>query len=870
MPPEMSSTPSGPMTILFSDIESSTSLWDDHPEAMRVAHTLHNQTLTSVFDSNGGRVLKDKGDGFIVVFNNPIQALQAAAAAQRRLSEGPWPEPIGTLRVRMGINTGIVEPRDGDYYGPQVNRTARLEDLAHGGQVLVSDATRALVSGELGEDLGLRDLGLQTLRGFADPERVFQLVGDGLQDEFPPLRGQKRGSGLPAFENAFVGRDSQIEEITDLIHGGARLITLLGPGGIGKTRLAVEAARELEQVMSGGAHFADLAPLPSADRVGVTVAESVGVHAEGSADVLSLVADTVTNPTLVVVDNFEHVIEASPAIATLLSNTPQLAVIATSRQPLMLRQERVYRLSPLDVASNGQPSPAVQLFYDRAAAQGAHLSEADRQAVESICAKLDGLPLAIELVAPRARLVSVEELEEMLSKSLDALGSGAADLPERHRTIRQAIDWSLEALTDDQRTLFMRISCLPAGGTLEMIEHVCGEGLSGPLFDNLATLVDNSLVNSVTGVPGGTRFKQLALLREYGLELLRESGEYEATMDRLIDYYVDRSDTLRRRLQVDSTADNEVSADHANLLAAMDWSLESGSPERMGAVLLAMWIYWFRGDRVADATDWVEKAHARTQDPNITWLSGFFAFQTGHFARLAERMPIAYEGFRELGDEHGQALALTFQAAGERDPEKAHQMVDKALEVFDESEPVGRFVAIIFKSVVDFMVGDIETSLHRREEAMKLSAGLEMPELVAWMHWNLAWSYYGTGRYGEAANRFQQAFEYMAAENYQEGVASSAVGAGLCEINAGRYERGLRLFGAAEKTFERIGTVIWPEAEVHLEAARERLKQEAGESFFDEHYSAGRELSFVETIDLTAEALSELTSTSVSASGDQM
>lgn len=860
MPPEMSNAPSGPVTLLFSDIESSTSLWDDHPDAMREAHTRHNEILSSAFDAHGGRVLKDKGDGFIVVFSNPVQALEAAAAAQRHLTDGSWPDPIGSLRVRMGINTGIVEPRDGDYYGPQVNRTARLEDLAHGGQVLVSDATRALVSGELGDGLELRDLGLHSLRGFSEPERVFQLMGAGLQDEFPPLRGPKRGSGLPAFENAFVGRDSQVKEIADLIQGGARLVTLLGPGGIGKTRLAVEAARELEHVMSGGAHFADLAPLPSPERVGVTVAESVGVHAEGNADVLSLVADTVTDPTLVVVDNFEHVIEASAAIGTLLSNTPGLSVIATSRQPLTLRQEQVYRLNPLDVVSNGQPSPAVELFYDRAAAQGVHLSEADRQTVESICAKLDGLPLAIELVAPRARLISVDELEKMLSKSLDALGSGAAYLPERHRTIRHAIDWSLEGLTDDQRTLFKRISCLPAGGTLAMIDEVCGEGLEGPVFDHLATLVDNSLVNSVTGAAGGTRFKQLALLREYGLELVKEAGEHGQLMDRLIDYYVDRSEATRVRLQTDSVADSEIVADHANLLAAMDWSLESGDESRMGKVLMDMWIYWFRGDRVADALEWVEKASALTRDPHVAWLSGFFAFQTGDFEQMGKKLAIALEGFREMGEDHGRALALTFQTTGEQDPEKAYEMVDEALDLFDDSEPAGRFVAIVFKSVVDFMVGDMEASLRRREEAMRLSLRLDMPELVAWMHWNLAFSYYGTAEYDEAAKHFKESFDYMAAENYQEGVASSAVGAGLCDLQAGRYERGLRLFGAADTTLERIGTVIWPEAAVHLEAASERVRQEAGESFFDDHYSAGRELSFVETVDLTAEALSDLTS----------
>ena len=860
MPSKVTDAPSGPVTILFSDIESSTSLWDHDPDAMAEAHSRHNDILTSVFDAHGGQVLKDKGDGFIVIFRNPVKALEAAAAAQRDLDDESWPEPIGPLRVRMGINTGIVEPRGGDYYGPQVNRTARLEDLAHGGQVLVSEATRALVSGQLHDGLELRDLGPQALRGFGEPERVFQLVGDGLRGEFPALRGVALGSGLPKFSNAFVGRDSQMGDIVGLIRGGARLVTLLGPGGIGKTRLAVESARELQDGMPGGAHFADLAPLTSAERVGATIAESVGVHPEGSADVLSLVAELVTTPTLVVVDNFEHVIEASTSIGTLLSNTPELSVIATSRQPLTIRDERVYRLEPLDVASNGKPSAAVELFYDRAAAQGAHLSEADRQTVESICAKLDGLPLAIELVAPRARLFSVGELDAMLSESLDTLGSGAADLPERHRTIRRAIDWSLEALTDDQQQLFTRISCLPSGGTMEMIGFVCGDGLSGPLLDNLATLVDNSLVNSVTGVPGGTRFKQLALLREYGLELLRESGDYQVTMDRLIDYYVDRSDTMRKRLQTDSTADAAVEKDHANILAAMDWSLESGSPERMGSVLMAMWVYWFRGDRVTDATDWVEEAYSQTQDATITWLSGFFAFQTGDFAKLARRLSIAAEKFREAGDEHGLAMALTFRAAGETDPDEAYAMVDEALALLDDSEPVARFVAIVFKSVVDFMVGDMDASLRRREEAMRLSAGLEMPELIAWMHWNLGFSYFGIGRYEEAVRRFQQSFEHMAAESYQEGVASNAVGAALCQLEAGRIESAVKLIGAADATLDRIGTVIWPEAEFHLKAAIESIKDSRGEEFFEEHYSAGRQLTFSETIDLTSDAFGALTS----------
>lgn len=855
----MSDLPSGPVTVLFSDIEGSTSLWDREQDAMRQAHARHNEVLTQAFESHGGNVLKDKGDGFIVTFANPVKAAEAAVAAQRSLADAAWPEAIGELKVRIAINTGIVEPRDGDYYGPEINRTARLESLGHGGQILISESTRALIAGHLPDGLDLMDLGTQHLRGMSSQERVFQIVGEGLRDDFPPLRGPKRGRGLPSFANTFLGREPDKQQIVDMITDGSRLVTLLGPGGIGKTRLAVEAARDLEEIMVGGVHFADLAPLASPEQVGLAVAESVGVHPEGSVEVLSLVADTVTSPTLVLVDNFEHVIEASPSIGGLLASTPLLSLIATSRQPLALRDERLYRLEPLDISANGKPSAAVELFFDRAAAQGVNLTDSDRPAVASICERLDGLPLAIELVAARARMMSVNELDAMLSRSLDALGSGAADLPERHRTIRRAIDWSLEQLTQDQRALFTRIAALPAGGTMAMIEMVCGAGLDGPIFDDLAALVDNSLVDSVTGQAGGTRFKQLALLREYGRELLEQEGDLDPSMSRLVDYYLEVAPSLAKRLQTDSTADREVAADHSNLLAAMEWSLGGGRVEDMAEALLSMWIYWFRGDRVVDAVGWVEKARELMDSPSIDWLSGFFAFQTGDFPKLAERTTSALEGFRYRGDPHGQALALTFGALAREEPEDAYAMLAEAHELFDDSDPIGRFLALLFESIIDFQVGDLETSMSRREEVMRLSVGLEMPELIAWMHWNLALSSYGTGQLDKAADLFARAFSHMAEENYQEGVASVAVGAGLCEIEAGNLERGVTLLGAADATFERIGTVIWFEAAFHVDAARKRLEEEIGKAEFDRLHSEGHQLGFAETIDLTAEALEALT-----------
>jgi predicted ATPase/class 3 adenylate cyclase len=850
--------------MLFTDIEGSTERWDQDRDSMRRAHVLHHELLTEAFARHGGYVVKDKGDGFIVVFSRPSDAIDAAVAAQRSLGTAEWPQPIDGLRVRMAINTGLLEPEKGDYYGPEVNKVARLEAAANGGQILISDSTRALCDGHLADGLQLNDLGLQKLRGVHHPERVFELVGEGLLAGFPVLdTAADRGKPLPAFENTFVGRDDEIEALRSLVQSGARLVTILGPGGIGKTRLAIEAARTITERMDWGANFADLAPLTSADEVSLVVAESVGVHAEGTVDVMALVSERVTYPILVVVDNFEHVIDASRSIGELLARTPALTLVVTSRQPLGLRDESLYRLDPLDVSANGGSSAAVDLFYDRVAAQGVSIDDEDRPFVASICRRLDGLPLAIELVAPRARLVSIRELDEMLEQSLDALGSGGADLPERQRTIRNAIEWSLRDLTESQRQLFARLAALPGGATLKMLERICCADLEGSPLDNLATLVDNSLVNSVSGIPGGTRFRQLVPLREYGVELLHSSGGYGPAMDRLIDYYVEMAPVWGLSMQSDRSVDAMIMADQPNLVNAMRWSLESGRFDDMAEVTKAMWVYWFKGDRIAPAVDWLSDAGDTHRTPVVDWLVGFFAFQQGDFQTLATRMPAALAGFEESGDQLGTALALTFGGPAIEDPESAHAMLDRAGELFGESAPIGGFMVAIFKSVVDFQTGDFEMCLRRREAALARVDKLGLDEMTAWIHWNLAWAYYAVGRFDDAGDSFGIAFEYMAADNYQEGVASSAEGIALLDIKAGNVERGLHLLGGATAAFDRIGTASWFEAGFHVGQTTETLRSEVGSDEFDRSFAEGRALTFAELIDLTAEALDSLQPASV-------
>lgn len=855
----MSEIVGGPATIVFTDIEGSTSLWDSDAEQMRTAHQAHNEILIEVLEGCQGKIVKDKGDGFIAVFVDPSQAVLAATDIQRRISGHSWPPAIGELKVRVAVNTGLVESRGDDFYGPAMNLTARLEALTNGGQILVSEATRALTEGRLPAGLTLRDLGRQRLRGVDRMEQVYQVVGEGLEDDFPPLRAaMARGRRLPSFDNTFVGRESEIEEVGRLLQDGSRVLTILGPGGIGKTRLAVETASGLAESHLEDVFFADLSPLSSSDQVAETVAEALGVHAEGNVAVLSLVAERVDTPTLLVVDNIEHVIEASSELAGLLADAPLLRLLATSRQPLGIRGEHVYRLDPLAVVSNGKVSPAVELFYDRATSQGAHLTEADRPVVESLCRRLDGLPLAIELVAPRTRLVGVGELEDMLGDLLGSPGSGPAYMPERHRTIRAAIDWSMQSLTASQRTLFSRLAVLPAGANLEMLEKVCGHGLDGPLFENLAVLVDNSLVTSTPGLPGGTRFGQLALLREYGLEMLRDSGEGELTFNRLVDYYLEQAPHHASRLERGS-GDAELSTDHANLMAAMEGSIEVGRVEDMARANLGVWVYWFRGDRIGPAVDWVGRAEQTTSSPYLDWLAGFFAFQTGDFEKLGVRMAAARSGFTDNGDEHGLALARMFGAMAVDDPAAGYEMLEAANQYFTESHDlVGRLIGPLFQSIIDFQTGDIESSLRRREEGLEASKGTALPELEAWMYWNLALSYYGVGRHDEALDALVRSFEYMAGDAYQEGVASSVEGIALLAIRAGVVEKAVQLLGAAQTIFDRIGTVTWFEAAIHVEAGITELKDKVGDDQYERWFEAGRQLSFSETVDLTYLVLSEM------------
>ena len=850
------------LTFLFTDIEDSSRLWDQHPEPMRRALAIHNEIVTTAVTDHDGTIVKDRGDGFLAVFGAAADGVEAALQTQQDLSSAAWEEAVGALRVRVGMHTGTAEARDGDYFGPEVNRAARLEAAAHGGQVLVSEATRALAQNALPLDVTLRDLGYHTLRGLARPERVYQLVAPGLSDEFPEIRTVDRGrSSFPTFITSFVGRSEELDALSAQLRAAdTRVLTLLGPGGIGKTRLAVETAGRVGPEFPGGSAFADLVQVADADGIALAIAQAIGAHPEGSAPVIDVVLSEISNPTLLVLDNFEHLIDGSPIVADLIGRCPDLTMLVTSRVPLRIRGELIHQIEPLGFASgNGSLPAAANLFIERAAEHGVVIDPdgPDGEAVLSICRRLDGLPLAIELAAARVRLLSVTELDARLAKSLTAVGSGAADLPERQRTIQSTIDWSVEALTADQQALFYRLSIFPAGASLEQIEEVAAVGIEDEGFDLVSSLVDHSLVTVSSDQPGPTRFRQLTILREYAAEQLREADAHDDTMARLVDYYVATAPSRAKAIQVDGSLIPELEFDYPNQLAAMEWSLAAGRAEEMVRVVFDLWPLWFNGDRAAQSSAWVEQAERVLSSPEADWLQGFFAFQFGDLATAAERLESALEGFESAGDSQGVATVQAFAGAVAPDPVEGEAMLASAQSYFQgQGQLLGEFITKLFTSVVAVATGDFERALELREELLPLVEAYRYDTVVGWAHWNLATVLAGLGRLEDAEEHNAIAFRLLSADGYQEGIASAGLVEAVIAVHRGDLARAVTIHSGCLATVARLGIEVWWEVDPLIGGAMAEARAELGDAEFERLFAEGASLGVDELVELIDSGLS--------------
>jgi predicted ATPase/class 3 adenylate cyclase len=543
--------PTGTVTLLFTDIEGSTRLWDSESAPMAVALRQHDAILRAAIETAAGYVFKTVGDAFCAAFETAQLATEAAIAAQRGLSAAEWPTSR-PIRARMGLHSGACEERDGDYFGPVVNRTARLEAVAHGGQTLVSGVTAELLSDALPAGVTLRDLGLHRLKDLGRAEQVFQLEASFLPAAFPPLDSldnPELPNNLPSVLSAFVGREQELAAVRDLL-GSERLVTLTGAGGSGKTRLALQAAAEQIGVTPDGVWFADLAPLTEGDQVARAVAAVLGLPDQGNQ------ADAVTEAlagqdSLIVLDNCEHLIDAAARLCNqVIRRCAKVRLLTTSREPLGIDGERVYRVPSLTLpdgdavsADDLAGSDAVRLFVTRASVHDSiALDGGSVPLVATICRRLDGIPLALELAAARLSSMSLAQVAARLDQRFRLLTGGSRNAMPRQQTLQATVDWSFGLLSAAERDTLTRLSVFVGGFELEAAEAICASAEIGALdvMDLVGALVDKSLVVADRGTES-VRYRLLETIRQYSAqELVRAAGETEAMLvrDRHADYYL--------------------------------------------------------------------------------------------------------------------------------------------------------------------------------------------------------------------------------------------------------------------------------------------------------------------------------------------
>ncbi len=641
----MTILPSGTVTFLFTDIEGSTRLWDQYPQAMKAALSTHDTLLREAIEANGGYVFKTLGDGFCAAFSSTPDALRAALAGQRALNAYDWEGAgvgEGAIRTRIAVHTGHAEEAGGDYFGPSVNRVARLLAAGHGGQVLISMSARQWLHEPLPPGTSLRDMGQRRLKDLVQPERVFQVITDDLPTEFPPLRSlDARPNNLPLQPTALIGREAELEAVHSLVRSSAaRLITFTGPGGVGKTRLALQAAADMLDDYEHGVYFVELSTTSDPNLVISTVAQSLGVRETGGQQLLeSLKAYLKEKQILLLLDNFEHVVTAAPLIADLLSVAPRLTVLVTSREVLNLRGEREFPVPPLALPDREHLPlfnemlgyAAVRLFVASAQAVRASfaLTDENAHAVVEICHRLDGLPLAIELAASQIRLLSPQMMLSRMGPGTDLLTRGTRDAPERQQTLRNVIDWSYNLLNDGEQVLLRRLSVFAGGCTVAAAEAICGArtleiepGINGrsdnvgyvprpvhlaDVLDGILSLMGKSLLRQVEAEDTDPGFRMLQTIREYAEDRLAESGEAEAVRRKHANYYLALAEQSEPNLQGPEQKVwlDRLEAAHDNFRAALTWSKDT-DPETALRVGGALYQFWYVRGYLTEGRRWLE------------------------------------------------------------------------------------------------------------------------------------------------------------------------------------------------------------------------------------------------------------------------
>lgn len=790
--------PTGTLTFLFTDIEGSTGLWDRYPQQMRVAIVRHDILIESAVEQNSGRIVRPRGEGDsrFAVFPRASDALRAATAIQHLLSAESWTVP--PLRVRVALHSGEADLREGDYYGSPVNRCARLRNVAHGGQILLSDTTYYLVRDELPSGVSLRDLGEYKLKGLERPEHVFQAIVTGLPAEFPPLNTPDHiRNNLPFALTRFIGREREIDELEHLLWQ-SRLLTVAGPGGAGKTRLAIQVAQNVQGSFPDGMWFIDLAPLSNTSLLSQHVMNVLGMQEEAGYTPEQTLMCTLRNKTLLLIfDNCEHLLpEVAQLAETMLSSAPGLRILATSRENLGSPGELTWRIPPLSSPDSMEAVTvekllqyeSVKLFQDRAGTVKPDftIKLENAGAIAQICARLDGIPLAIELAAARVRVLTVNEILRRLDDRFRLLVGSRTALP-RQQTLRALVDWSYDLLKEKERLLLRRLSVFSGGWTLEAAEQVCSGGDidDREVLDLITSLIDKSFINVETQ-NGHVRYRFLETIQKFSQERLLESNETVEFVQRHTRYFLKAAENAYGKMWGPEQAVWLVWLDeeYDNLRKALSWLSQVADDEAMMLQMAGcLWRYWEIRGYFSEGRSWLEHALEKNVHAREYWRAnglggaGHLARQQGDYgvAKALHEQSLAI--FRAIGCKLGAARQLN--ALGEI----AHFQGDYGLAVelhqeslalrYEIGDKEGIAVSLRQLGVIARDRGQYKYAKELLEESLKLERELGDRLLVALSLNDLGLIAFCLCDYGNAVTLFEQAMSIQRELNDRLGISNS-------------------------------------------------------------------------------------------------
>ena len=840
-------------TYLFTDIEGSTRMWEEDPQRMRPALARHDAIARSTVKKHRGEVVKMRGDGLHASFKDPLDALRATLELQQALAD-PQATAGVSLNVRCGLHAGADQHRDNDFYGTAVNRAARITSAGHGGQVLLSQAVAALIEDRLPGGVALRDLGRVRLRDLALPERLFQLLHADLRLDFPALRSlEVTPNNLPQQLTSFVGRGAELAQVKELL-ARSRLLTLLGVGGIGKTRLSLQVAADVIDGFPDGVWFVELGALHDPQLVPQAVASALGVKETAGRPVLEAVLNFLrSRHLLLLLDNCEHLLQACAELARqALQGAAQLSVLASSREPLRVAGETAYQVPAL------AESEAAKLFIDRASAAlpGFQAGGDISQAVASVCGRLDGIPLAIELAAARVRTFSVEKIAARLDDRFRLLTHGDRTSLPRQQTLRALIDWSYELLGENERAVFRRLAVFAGGFTLEAAEAVSAFGAveKAHVLELVTQLAEKSLVVVETA---RERYSLLETVRQYAAERLGDSQEEDAARSRHLAYYVALAEKARpgltgpRQVEWLSRLDTELE----NLLAAHAWCDRAAGGAELGLKLANLVRpYWFKrsllglGHRVTvEALNRGETARSFARCRGLFEAGQMSAFM-GRYREAQNYLEESLAIARHIDDKRRVAVVLQplgMSYLGQGDLATARRYLEEAMASAEAlGEPREIAAALNALGQLGRVEGNLDAAGTLHERFLAIARRLEDRELIAIGLLNLAMLAIGRGA-GESSRHL-----LLEALAIAEELGSKAAGQSLLEVAAGlaairqEAERAARFYGAAEAQGAESGLRRDPADEIFLAPLVARARAALGAAAFAAAEQAGRVLPY--------------------------